>query len=56
VPAGIFPKLTEEGNHCCLEQRRVVRGDTHPELLGKGEGEAEDWGKRVFPGSVMRDY
>jgi hypothetical protein len=25
---------------------------TYPELVGKGEGEAEDWGKREFPGST----
>jgi hypothetical protein len=26
--------------------------DNHPELLGKGEGEFEGWGKRKFPGSM----
>jgi hypothetical protein len=26
----------------------------HPELLGKGEGEAEGWGKRDFPGSMHK--
>jgi hypothetical protein len=36
--------------HCCLEQRGEE--DTHPELPGKGEGEAEGWGKREFPGSM----
>jgi hypothetical protein len=35
--------------HCCLEQKREA---IHPELLGKEEGEAEDWGKREFPGST----
>jgi hypothetical protein len=25
---------------------------THPDLLGKEEGEAEDWGQREFPGST----
>jgi hypothetical protein len=30
--------------HCCLEQSGEA---THPYLLGKEEGEAEDWGKRV---------
>jgi hypothetical protein len=33
-----------------LEQRG--EGNTHTELLGKGKGEAEDWGKREFPGSM----
>jgi hypothetical protein len=26
--------------------------DTHPEVLGEGEGEAEGWRKREFAGSV----
>jgi hypothetical protein len=30
----------------------VGEEDIHPELLGKGEGEAEGWGKREFPGST----
>jgi hypothetical protein len=40
----------KKDTHCCLEQRG--EGDTHPELPGKGEGEAEGWGKREFPGSI----
>jgi hypothetical protein len=32
--------------------RAKWEGDTHPELLGKEEGEAENWGKREFPGST----
>jgi hypothetical protein len=47
---GFFPNLLKKEAHCCLEQRG--EGETHPELLGKGEGEAEDWGKREFPGST----
>jgi hypothetical protein len=47
---GFSPNSLKKEAHCCLEQR--VEGDTHPELLGKGEGEAEDWGKREFPGSM----
>jgi hypothetical protein len=27
-------------------------GGTHPKLPGKGEGKAEGWGKREFPGST----
>jgi hypothetical protein len=30
----------------------MQEGYTHPELPGKGEGEAEGWGKREFPGST----
>jgi hypothetical protein len=41
--------LQKEESHCCLEQKGEA---THPELLGKGEGEAEDWEKREFPGSM----
>jgi hypothetical protein len=35
--------------HCRLKQQGEA---THPELLGKEEGEAEGWGKREFPGST----
>jgi hypothetical protein len=35
--------------HCCLEQKGEA---IDPELLGKEEGEAEDWGKRQFLGST----
>jgi hypothetical protein len=35
--------------HSYLEQKCE---DTHPELLGKEEGEAKGWGKREFPGST----
>jgi hypothetical protein len=44
---GFSPISLKKEGHCCLRQRRVVRGDTHPELLGKGEEEVEDWRKRV---------
>jgi hypothetical protein len=47
---GFFPNCLKKEAHCCLEQRR--EGGTHSELLGKGKGEAEDWGKREFPGSM----
>jgi hypothetical protein len=49
VPVGISPKLSEGSS---LLFRAKGGGDTHPELLGKGEGEAEGWGKREFPGST----
>jgi hypothetical protein len=41
---GSLPDSAKEA-HCCLEQSGAA---THPELLGKEEGEAEDWVKRVF--------
>jgi hypothetical protein len=44
-----FPNLLKEA-HCCLEQKGEA---THPKLLGKEEGEAKDWGKREFPGSMQ---
>jgi hypothetical protein len=44
------PNSLKKEAHSCLEKRG--EGDTYPELLGRGEGEAEDWGKRGFPGSV----
>jgi hypothetical protein len=49
VPAGIFPKLPEEGS-LLLFRAKQGRGVTYPELLEKEKGEAEDWGKREFPG------
>jgi hypothetical protein len=48
---GFFPNCLKKETHCCLEQRKG-EGDTHPELLRKGEEEAEDWGKREFTGSM----
>jgi hypothetical protein len=50
VPVGIFPKLTEDRS--LLLFRAKGAGGTHPELPGKGEGEAGGWGKREFPGST----
>jgi hypothetical protein len=47
VPAGIFPKLPEE--RCSLLFRAKGGRET---LILKGEGEAEGWGKREFPGST----
>jgi hypothetical protein len=47
---GFFPEFLKKEAHCCLEQSG--EGDAHPELFGKGEGEAEDWWKREFPGSM----
>jgi hypothetical protein len=47
---GFFPNSLKKEAHCCLEQRR--EGDTHPQLLGKREREAEAWGKREFPGLI----
>jgi hypothetical protein len=44
-----FPNLLKKEAHCCLEQKGEA---THPELLGKAEGEAKDWTKREFPGSM----
>jgi hypothetical protein len=49
VPIGIFPNLPEESS---LLFRAKGEGDIHPELPGKGEGEAESWGKREFPGPM----
>jgi hypothetical protein len=49
MPIGIFLKLSEERSSLLCTAKV---GDTHPELLGKGEGEAEGWGKREFPGSM----
>jgi hypothetical protein len=50
VPVGIFPKFPEEGSPLLF--RAKGGGGTHPELLGKGEREAENWGKRELPGST----
>jgi hypothetical protein len=47
VSVRIFPKLPKERSSL-----QSGEGDTHPELPGKGEGEAESWGKREFPGST----
>jgi hypothetical protein len=49
---GSLPDSAKEA-HCCLEQRGEA---IHPELLGKEEGEAEDWGKESFQAQHMRDY
>jgi hypothetical protein len=43
---GFFPNSLRKEAHCYLEQKGE---GTHPELLGKEEGKAEDWGKREFP-------
>jgi hypothetical protein len=51
---GFFPEFLKKEAHCCLEQSG--EGDAHPELFGKGEGEAEDWGKVSFQAQCMRDY
>jgi hypothetical protein len=42
--------LLKKEVHCCLEQKKE---DIHSELLGKEEGEAENWGKREFSGSTL---
>jgi hypothetical protein len=39
MPVGIFPKLPEEKLTAIYSKGR--EGDSHPELPGKGEGEAE---------------
>jgi hypothetical protein len=49
---GSLPDSAKEA-HSCLEQRGEA---IHPELLGKEEGEAEDWGKESFQAQHMRDY
>jgi hypothetical protein len=41
---GFLPNSLKKEAHCFLEQSVKA---IHPELLGKEEGEAEDWGKRV---------
>jgi hypothetical protein len=45
--AGSLPDSVEERSPLLF---RIKGEATHPELLGKNEGEAEDWGKREFPG------
>jgi hypothetical protein len=50
MPVEIFSKLPKERSSLQLEQSGEE--DTHPELPGKREGEAEGWGKREFPGST----
>jgi hypothetical protein len=50
---GFFPNSLKKEPHCCLEQRGEA---THPELLQKEEGEAEDCGKESFQAQRMRDY
>jgi hypothetical protein len=52
VPIEVFPKLSEERSSLLF--RAKGGGETHPELPGKGEGEAEGWGKREFSGSVHK--
>jgi hypothetical protein len=47
---GFSPNSLKKEANCYLEQRREE--DTHPQLLGKGEGKAEDWGSTEFPGSM----
>jgi hypothetical protein len=50
VHVGIFPKLPKERSSLLF---RAKWGEgTNPELPGKGEGEAEGWGQREFPGST----
>jgi hypothetical protein len=44
---------TEEGSPLLFRTKREA---THPDLLGKEEGEAEDWGKESFQAQCMRDY
>jgi hypothetical protein len=41
---GSLPDKAEEGSLLLL---RTKGETTHADLLGKEEGEAEDWGKRV---------
>jgi hypothetical protein len=46
---GFFP-ISEEGSPLLFR----AKGDTHPEPFEKGEGDAEDWGKRELPGSMHK--
>jgi hypothetical protein len=51
---GFFPNSLKKEAHYCSEQKG--EGDTHPELPGKEEGEAEGWWKESFQAQSMRDY
>jgi acyl-CoA-binding protein len=44
MPVGIFPNSLKK---LTAIYSKGGEGDTHPELPGKGEREAEGWGKRV---------
>jgi hypothetical protein len=54
MPVGNFPKLPERSS--LLFTAKAGRGNTHPELPGKGEGKAEGWGKREIPGSTHEGF
>jgi hypothetical protein len=47
VPVGIFPKLPKERSSLLFRAKAGRKT-----LPGKGEGEAEGWGKREFSGSM----
>jgi hypothetical protein len=47
---GFFPNSLKKEAHYCSEQKG--EGDTHPELPGKEEGEAEGWGRRELLSST----
>jgi hypothetical protein len=49
----ISPRFTEEGSPLLFRTKGEA---THPELLGKEEGEAEYWGKESFQAQHMRDF
>jgi hypothetical protein len=49
MPVGIFPNSLKK---LTAIYSKGGEGDTHPELPGEGEREAEGWGKREFPGST----
>jgi hypothetical protein len=48
-----LPDSAEEGSPLLFRTKREA---THPDLLGKEKGEAEDWGKESFQAQHMRDY
>jgi hypothetical protein len=51
--SGSLPDLTEEGSPLLS---RIKGAATHPNLLGKEEGEAEDWEKESSQAQCMRNY
>jgi hypothetical protein len=51
VPAGIFPKLPEEGSPLLFRAKRG-KGTLILNYLGKGKEMLRIWGKKEFPGSM----
>jgi hypothetical protein len=49
-----FPYSLKKEAHCCLEQ--MGKGDTHPELLGKGKERLRIGEEESSQTQCMRDY